>query len=325
MMAHQNQNGIMFLLPNATHIGVDESISRILAAAFSHHPKITQMSCHKGVKRISRDVFLSCPRLRKVVMLGVEVVERNAFLNCRHVTDIECNELEMIERGAFYECVHLGGIYLPSARVVEQHAFCFCAGMRHAIFGKDLESLGARAFYGCFSMERITVPLRDRLITDTDVFEGCRNLKHVDLVDEVHDTVSALLCKDWRKDMNEEIHSINQALERIHADAPSDLHVVRVDYEKMAEAIQEWLGCVLHKIIDYKAKHRLLLPKVADKLIELELPNDVVVNHVLPYLELPLHVFDGEEPQVAAHKESGSDSREGLQEQEEDWGEQEWH
>lgn len=320
-MAHQNQNGIMFLLPNATHIGVDESISRILAAAFSHHPKITQMNCHKGVKRISRDVFLSCPRLRKVVMLGVEVVERNAFLNCRHVTDIECNELEMIERGAFYECVHLGGIYLPSARVVEQHAFCFCAGMRHAIFGKDLESLGARAFYGCFSMERITVPLRDGLITDTDVFEGCRNLKHVDLVDEVYDTVAALLCKDWRKDMNEEIDSINQALERLHADAHSahahsdHLHAVRVDYEKMAEATQEWLRCVLHKIIDYKAKHRLLLPEVADKLIELELPNDVVVNHVLPYLELPLHMFDGEEPQVAAHKESGSDSREVLQEQ----------
>lgn len=236
-------------------------------------------------------------------MLGVEVVERNAFLNCRHVTDIECNDLEMIERGAFYECVHLGGIHLPSARVVEQRAFCFCAGMSHAIFGKDLESLGAGAFYGCFSMEHITVPLRDGLITDTTVFQGCRNLKHVDLVDEVHDTVAALLCKDWRKDMNEEIDSINQALVHLHAQAHSDLHTVKVDYEKMAETIQEWLRCVLHKIIDYKAKHRLLVPKVADKLIEHELPYDVVADHIVPYLELPLHLFDGEEPHhVAAQK-----------------------
>ena len=44
----------------------------------------------------------------------------------------------------------------------------------------------------------------------------------------------------------------------------------------------------------YKAEHRLLL-NVAASTLQLTLPNDIVMNSVVPFLELPEHTFEGED------------------------------
>eukprot|EP00984_Skeletonema_dohrnii_P018929 scaffold8973_cov75-Skeletonema_dohrnii-CCMP3373.AAC.1 len=50
------------------------------------------------------------------------------------------------------------------------------------------------------------------MITDDNIFQGCENLKHVDLVEGVHEIIAAFLLEEWKNDMNEEIASINQIL-----------------------------------------------------------------------------------------------------------------
>jgi len=52
------------------------------------------------------------------------------------------------------------------------------------------------------------------MINTDNIFQECKRLKHVDLVEGavLHETITALLLKDWQSDMNEEIASIKQIL-----------------------------------------------------------------------------------------------------------------
>jgi len=229
-------------------------------------------------------------------MSGVAVVEKFAFADCEALTDFECDKLEIIGEMAFKCCKSLRSINLSSAKIVERSAFAGCAALTNVEFGKELESIGYRAFYRCTSLERITIPLKDGMITDDDIFSGCENLKHVDLVEGggVHETIAALLLEEWKNDMNEEINSINQILPT--TPAGNDFNV-----GEKALAIRMWIRAVLHKIIHYKAQHQSLLNEAATTL-QRALPQDIMVNNVLPFLELPSHMFE-----VGDHEEEEED------------------
>ena len=59
--------------------------------------------------------------------------------------------------------------------------------------------------------------MKDGIITKYG-FEECHNFNHVDLLEgELHETIAALHFEDWKRDMNQEINSIN----RILPDAPA--------------------------------------------------------------------------------------------------------
>ena len=211
-------------------------------------------------------------------MPGVEVVEEAAFHKCWALTDVECGKLENIGHQAFYLCP-LGSIDLTSAKFVEEDAFCNTA-LTEATFGSKLERIERRAFAGC-PLERITIPLKDGIITRANIFAGCDNLKHVDLVEgPIHETIAALQLEEWRNEMNEEIDSINQILTDASACSGRD------DNGENARAIGTWIRSVLHKITRYRAKHQRCLNEAATTLPP-ALPRDIVMNNVLPFLELP--------------------------------------
>jgi len=116
-------------------------------------------------------------------------------------------------------------------------------------------------------------------------------LKHVDLVEgeELRETIAALQFEEWRNDMSEEINSVDQIL--LTADAGSFYHE---DVGVKAEAIRTWIRSVLDKMIHYKAEHERILNEVATTL-QLALPQDAVMNSVLPFLELPHTFGEGDE------------------------------
>eukprot|EP00984_Skeletonema_dohrnii_P002002 scaffold667_cov103-Skeletonema_dohrnii-CCMP3373.AAC.14 len=110
---------------------------------------------------------------------------------CKALEDVECDKLETIGLSAFSFSESLRSINLPSARIVELRAFDECTALTNVKFGDKLESIRRGAFDGCTSLERITIPLKDDTITDDNTFQGCDNLKHVDLVEgEVHETIA---------------------------------------------------------------------------------------------------------------------------------------
>eukprot|EP00984_Skeletonema_dohrnii_P000695 scaffold211_cov83-Skeletonema_dohrnii-CCMP3373.AAC.1 len=283
---HYNYTGADDEVPDdATHVTIAASVRVIPEEAFRDHRNIVEVIFDVNVKKVEEYAFNWCPSLRRVIMPGVEIVEYRAFDWCRALTDVECGKLERIERGAFCRCKSLRSIDLPSAKIVERDAFYCCEALADVKFGSKLDRIGWAAFGYCESLERITIPLKDGLITYDSIFRGCSNLKHVDLVEaELHETIAALQFEEWRNDIFEEINAINQILPTVDAGGYYDM-------EEKAREIRTWIRSVLGKIVRYKAKHQRLLDEAATSL-QLALPRDIVMNNVLPFLELPSYTFE---------------------------------
>eukprot|EP00985_Skeletonema_marinoi_P014758 scaffold7522_cov202-Skeletonema_marinoi.AAC.13 len=289
---------------DATHIIVAKFVSVILPDAFSDNDNIEEVIFDENVEKVRRLAFAFCPSLRRVIMPGVEVVERCAFIECRALTDVECGKLEIIKFHAFNGCKSLRSIDLPSARIVEEKAFLFCRALTEAKFSSELERIEMGAFVNCYALERITIPLKDGIITRDDTFRGCENLRQVDLVEgPIHETIAALQLEEWRNDMYEEIDSINQILPNTPAGGRWDEDVGEFNHGGNAQAIRTWIRSVIRKIIHYKVEHQRLLDEEIATTLQLVLPQDIVMNNVLPFVELPSYTFEVED-----HEEVEDDS-----------------
>ena len=125
-------------------------------------------------------------------------------------------------------------------------------------------------------------------------------MKHVDLVEgPIHETIAALQLEEWRNDMNEEINSINQILPTVSA---GDAYDVDDDGGK-ARAIRIWIRSVLRKVIHYQAEHQRVLDEQVATTLELALSQDIVMNNVLPFLELPSYTFEVEDYEEGGEQE----------------------
>ena len=199
---------------HVTHVLIAKALKFVRKRAFAGHPNIQEVICHDGVLKIEQEAFNYCPQLRRVIMPGVKEVDQDAFNNCTALASIECGKLETIEGWAFLGCQSLSSIDLPSIKIVLAWAFARCKNLTNVKLGKELETIGTGVFYYCRSLERITLPLKDGVISATNTFQYCERLSHVDLVGGVHENVAALLLEEWENRMNEEIVSINQILTR---------------------------------------------------------------------------------------------------------------
>ena len=247
-----------------THVLVDMEI--IPLNAFREHPNITVVICSENVEEIYGAAFGRCPNLRRIVMPNVKIIG-DAFLFCHALEDVECHKLEIIYSMGFACCESLRSINLPSARIVEEYAFAGCA-LSEVTFGSNLDRIEERVFSGCTALERITIPLKDGIITSDDVFQGCKKLIQVDLVEgEVHETIASFESKEWRDDMNEEIDSINQILPNVSGGYYDKEEEKWFEGEK-AQVIRTWIRSVIDKMNHYKAEHQCLM-KEAATLLEL--------------------------------------------------------
>ena len=269
----------------ATHIIMLAKV--IPRKAFWKHPNIVEVICHEDVKRIGSWAFYGCPSLRRVIMPGVKIVEGSAFYNCTALTDVECGKLEIIEESTFSGCKFLKSINLLSIRIVERMAFHGCSALVDVKFGGKLERIGERVFGYCTTLERLTIPLKDGIISEDNVFYGCRKLKEVYLERALHETLAGLLLyEEWRNDLSEEMDSINQILPNASA-GKWNCDSKSLESGEKAQAIRRWIKSVHGKIDHYKAKHQQLMD-VAATTLQLDLPQDVVMNNIFPFA-LPSH------------------------------------
>ena len=93
--------------------------------------------------------------------------------------------------------------------------------------------------------------------------------------------------------MNVEIDAINQIL----PDDTARLQPWVVAWDIPAgwdegEKIRRWIRSVIDKINHYKAEQRRLLDEEVATKLQLALPQDIVKNNVLPFIELPTHKFE---------------------------------
>jgi hypothetical protein len=303
----------------ATHITVAEDCTFVHEQAFERHPNIIEVVCHLHVEKIGERAFYECYSLRRVIMPGVKEVEYAAFSECKALTDVECIMLEIIGESVFWGCRSLRSISLPSARILERDSFINCQALADVKFGKNLERIEQSTFIQCISLKRIAIPLKNGLFIEDGVIErpnrsifiGCENLNQVHLVDgaELHNTVAKLQLEEWRKDMDREIQSISTNIRRARPGRyyyTADHILADIDPGQKAQVIRAWIRSVLSKIIHYKAEHRRVLVDAAATL-QLVLPQDIVLDSVLPFLQLPSHTFDGEEDYVVEGEDRRDD------------------
>eukprot|EP00985_Skeletonema_marinoi_P025638 scaffold18984_cov211-Skeletonema_marinoi.AAC.6 len=92
--------------------------------------------------------------------------------------------------------------------------------------------------------------------------------------------------------MNEEIDSISQILPTTPAGGGWDADVGDFDVGGKAQAVRTWIRSVLRKIVHYQAEHQRLLDEEVETTLQLALPQDIVMNNVLPFVYLPSCTFE---------------------------------
>ena len=126
-------------------------------------------------------------------------------------------------------------------------------------FGEGLEQMEGSALLNCYSLRRVAMPLKEDLISD-NIFKGCTNMASVELVGEVHSTISHFSLQVWRDEMKDEIGMIYQVL----ATAPID---------GKTAAARRWIRRVLARVKHFTNEHNRSLEESA-ALLELSLWRD---------------------------------------------------
>jgi hypothetical protein len=247
---------------DVTHAIVDRSVTIIRRRVFYECKHLASIEMHDGVEIIEENAFYYCTSLKRINLSGVRIIkDMGAFNNCTALEDVVFGDkLELIGQYAFNRCTSLRNINIPNVRVVRDGVFYGCEQLTELELPEDVERIGYGAISFCPSLRRIVIPLKRDMINNIgffDVFEGCHGLSHVDLVGDIHKTISLLHLESWRNDMNDEIDSINQNLSTYPAN------------HKTA-AIQDWIEGVLERVEFFKSEHCTLL-KEAMTLLELAL------------------------------------------------------
>ena len=238
-----------------THAIIDPSVKTVRRRAFSYRRQLVSVIFHDGVEIIENESFHECESLSgRIKLLGVRGIGERAFRNCFNLSDVEFGDkLKTIGDAAFYRC-SLTSIKISSVRSTKHLAFGYCYQLTEVEFGSDLETIGWHSFHECLRLQRIAIPLKDKLFPFDkydrryNQFFNCRNLTTVDIVGDegVRNTISSLLIESWRDEMNEEIDRINRELPDI-------------SMTEKAKFIRRWVRSVINRIEHYKAEHNRLL------------------------------------------------------------------
>lgn len=124
--------------------------------------------------------------LTKVTIKTGTKIGVNAFVGCKHINEIVLpNTIEMIENGAFRGCESLTTLVLPEGITsVGNNAFMECSSLVELVLPDTILTIGsenggfASVFYGCSSLEKITLPNQLRSI-NSRLFYGCTNLTSI--------------------------------------------------------------------------------------------------------------------------------------------------
>lgn len=124
-----------------------------------------------NLKSWDNGVFEDCKKLTSVTFPEIiDKIPSRAFWNCENLFSIDLSHCSVIGGGAFYNCIGLTEIkllhvkemgYTTSQDVYHQNfkvgSFMNCNNLTSVDLGSSLK-LGERAFYGCTSLKKITLP-----------------------------------------------------------------------------------------------------------------------------------------------------------------------
>lgn len=177
---------------NLTKVTGVKLIKSLSAGTFSYCNKLSSIdlstieslgaSCMNGtalervelpnLKSWDYGVFEDCKKLKSVTFpIAIANIPDRAFWNCENLSTIDLSHCSIIGGGAFYNCTSLTNLKLlnvkqtdwttgydsESSQSCKVGSFMNCNNLTSVDLG-SIQKLGDRAFYGCTSLKKITLP-----------------------------------------------------------------------------------------------------------------------------------------------------------------------
>ena len=177
---------------NLTKVTGVKLIKSLSAGTFSYCNKLSSIdlstieslgaSCMNGtalervelpnLKSWDYGVFEDCKKLKSVTFpIAIANIPDRAFCNCENLSTIDLSHCSIIGGGAFYNCTSLTNLKLlnvkqtdwttgydsESSQSCKVGSFMNCNNLTSVDLG-SIQKLGDRAFYGCTSLKKITLP-----------------------------------------------------------------------------------------------------------------------------------------------------------------------
>ncbi len=157
----------------------------------------------RGLKLYSRDDFID-ENGKLVLPEEVRRIEKNSFKGCKKLRSIELPEKFVIGEGAFEDCENLERVKLSHRTLVEVQAFSRCTSLKKIdlpvileetdeMFGTFHIYIKPYAFFGCKSLEQVTLPPKITSI-GTRAFAMCESLKSIEIPESVVKIKRGVFC-----------------------------------------------------------------------------------------------------------------------------------
>ena len=188
-----------------TQIQMPQNVTEIGNFAFSDCVNLTQIQIPESVVEIGSFAFSGCEKLESVELPDNIVKLAGTFKNCEKLTSVKLpKNLQELGFATFENCVSLKNIEIPeSVTTLSGNCFKGCLLLDNVNVPENVRFIGSNCFQGCKSLTNITIPKKTTLIGENcfqdctnltsvtihdgvrlsgNVFEGCANLKYVNVI-----------------------------------------------------------------------------------------------------------------------------------------------
>lgn len=172
-------------------IEIPSSVNKIGAYAFYGCKTLKNVIIPGSVETIGDGAFYSCSALANVTLEnGIRNIGGNVFQGCSSLTKVVIpNSVRNMGSGVFENCANIESAKLSENLTTIPHSsFRGCYSLKTVSFSSSLTNIESKAFKDCKSLTTITLPKTINTLGTyawgrlwPDVFEGCSNLKIVNI------------------------------------------------------------------------------------------------------------------------------------------------
>ena len=169
-----------------TSVTIPESVTSIGAQAFQDCTELTSISLPESVSEIGESVFSGCTSLTYAKLPNsLTKIPGGLFGGCKCLETLDISEsITEIGSSAFASCVSLPSIDLKNVEKIGAYAFYGCSKLTTITMSDNLKKIDQEAFRECSNLSTIKWSKNLREI-ETGAFWYCKALESVELPDNV--------------------------------------------------------------------------------------------------------------------------------------------
>ena len=136
---------------------------RLSPSTFRNCTALADLDLPPTLTRIGESSMRGCMALAHLAIPdSVETIENDAFRNCTNLETLQLpvnDEFDTIPALMCYRCLRLQRIVIPdSVEIIRASAFQGCTSLVDVDLGRNVTSVGARAFAGCTALRTLRLP-----------------------------------------------------------------------------------------------------------------------------------------------------------------------